>query len=73
MCISTSRDISFKIITKWKSNTIQPKNSGKSTLMSPEKKPVMKPASTHKSIACGLKTFIAKEKYIQRTNTETHN
>jgi len=58
---------------KWKSNTIHLKNSGKSTLMSPAKMPVMKMDSTIRIIAHGLKNFIAKEKYIQRTEMQMRN
>ena len=41
--------------------------------MSPEKKPVMKMDSTIRIIANGLKNFIAKEKYIQRTEMQMRN
>ena len=73
MCISTCRDISFKIITKWKSNIIQQKNSGRFTLMLPGLMPVIVMVSTIRIIANGLKTFIAKEKYIQRTEMQMRN
>ena len=74
VCVSLQLLIFFEINSaKWKSNIIQQKNSGRFTLMLPGLMPVIVMVSTIRIIAIGLKNFIAKEKYIQRTEMQMRN
>ena len=74
MRVSLQLLIFFEINSaKWKSNIIQQKNSGRFTLMLQGLMPVIVMVSTIRIIAICLKNFIAKEKYIQRTEMQMRN